>query len=124
MKTGKPALAELLWLAEDRNSLPIRVYNYRYGWSPDVPVSQISVEEFRERSPGIWLPARMTHTKYGPLDSKGLGERQWQWRATMTIADVSIAPDFPVEHFSEKGVRSAAKPSPAKGAAQDPSKEP
>lgn len=124
LKSGKPALAELLWVAEDRNYLPIRVYHYRYSWSLDVPIAQTSVEEFRELSPGVWSPARMTHTKYGPLDSKGLAERQWQWRATMTIASVSTAPDFPVEHFSEKQVRSAPQPSPAKGAAQDPSKEP
>lgn len=120
LKSRETSHAELLWLAEDRNYLPIRVYKYRLGWSLDVPVSQLSVDEFRELSPGVWFPARMTYTKYGPLKINGLADRQWQLRETKKSASASVAPDYPVDYFSEKGVRSSAQLTQTGAPAQDP----
>jgi len=46
----------LIWLARDRNYLPIRMELYQANWSKSLPIGVMTAEDLREIAPGIWFP--------------------------------------------------------------------
>jgi len=52
----EPYAVRYVWLAEDRNYLPIKAIGFQFGYSKDIPLESASASDFREISPGIWLP--------------------------------------------------------------------
>jgi hypothetical protein len=62
-ETRDPSSRELitlryLWLATDRNYLPIKTEAYQANASTTLPVELGRAEDFREVAPGVWLPFR------------------------------------------------------------------
>jgi hypothetical protein len=47
-----------LWLAPDRNYLPVKTVGYAAQLSLKVPVEEGRLSDFREVAPGVWLPYR------------------------------------------------------------------
>lgn len=60
----KDGLIYLLWLAPDRNYLPLRTEAYRPLVNANLPVEIGRIEELRELAPGIWLPFRVSLAIY------------------------------------------------------------
>lgn len=57
----------LTWLAPERNYLPVKTEGYIPRWSNTIPIEAGKAEDFREVSPGIWLPHHYQLTVYdGP----------------------------------------------------------
>jgi hypothetical protein len=54
----QPGFKSLLWLAKERNLIPVRFEEYRPGET--LPVRLEIVEKFSEPSPGVWYPAHKT----------------------------------------------------------------
>ena len=52
----RPHSAWILWLAIDRNYLPIRQEAYTYHYSKSDPVGVGVAKDLREIAPGIWFP--------------------------------------------------------------------
>lgn len=65
---GKPSPTgyRLIWLAVDRNYIPIRCDSYRTMWSEKVPRASGHVTELREIAPGVWFPWHMVYTLHVP----------------------------------------------------------
>src|SRR4029077_8276463 len=53
-----------LWLAEDRNLIPARIINHTYRQSPDLPVGEHVIEEWKELRPGVWFPMKAHTDRY------------------------------------------------------------
>jgi hypothetical protein len=54
----QPGFKSLLWLAKERNLIPVRFEEYRPGET--LPVRLEIVDKFSEPSPGVWYPAHKT----------------------------------------------------------------
>lgn len=48
--------ARVIWLARDRNYLPIRQESYGLAWSAELPASVATLTNLREIAPGVWYP--------------------------------------------------------------------
>jgi hypothetical protein len=93
--------AWILWLAQDRNYLPIRCEAYTYSASKLIPVGKSIVSDLREIAPDVWFPYEVVYTAY---DSIALRERQRQelgWRERYTIKNVSLEPRYPINFFRD-----------------------
>jgi hypothetical protein len=60
---GKEARGEL-WLAPDRNYIPVKWELYDLAISSDHPMDSSHSEDFRELAPGVWYPFRSTILQY------------------------------------------------------------
>jgi hypothetical protein len=88
-----------LWLAEDRNYIPVRMRGYTFRWSKDVPMSDGVAEDLREIKPGIWFPFSVRVTAYNQYALKSLETRELQWRERYTVQKVSLSPKYDRSFF-------------------------
>ncbi len=95
-----PTDRRVLWLAIDRNYLPIRAQGYNLFKSSTLPVESTSYQELRELQHGVWYPAQVTHVGY---DEQRLSQNDHQaaHRTVHTIKGVSLNPGFEVGFFQE-----------------------
>lgn len=79
-----------LWLAVDRNLLPVRNLSYTYRWSKESPIAESTVDDWREVQPGVWLPIRFHTDRYNSFMMKREGKQQLSWRANFHITSISL----------------------------------
>lgn len=72
----KPYIVAYLWLAEERNYLPVRYEFYESKRSEALPTSIGEVLEFKEISPGVWCPTRLKMLVCNRLARSGLCENR------------------------------------------------
>ena len=100
----------LLWLARDRNLIPIRHESHNANLHLTLPTSVSYAEDLREIRPGVWFPFRATNLAFDCFGQEGLGFGQiaLQSKNETTIDGVTLEPVTNVELFSdvtiEKGV--------------------
>lgn len=90
-----------LWLAEERNFIPVRMFSYMGGLGGDIPVAEGSVADFMEVSPGLWFP---THANVAKYDLRELQKTRTQveaWRSDYVIDKVQVDPKYPRKFFQE-----------------------
>ncbi|MCR9200173.1 MAG: DUF3108 domain-containing protein [Planctomycetaceae bacterium] len=93
---GKLDRIHVLWLAEDRNFLPVQVKIYAPDVSLTVPVGEGHVTP-REFSPGLWYPHVSQYTHY---DANAIAAKQppeWRSKETWRISGVAFTHDLPAE---------------------------
>ncbi len=90
----KPDSYFLLWLARDRNLLPLRRESHNLGWSEKLPTGISFVEDLREIRPGQWFPYRATHLAHQTFSRDGLGANHLllQWRRDVVVDRVTLDP--------------------------------
>lgn len=79
-----------LWLAVDRNLLPVRNLSYTYRWSKESPVAESTVDEWREVQPGVWIPVRFHTDRYDSFVIKREGKQQLSWRENFHVTSISL----------------------------------
>lgn len=96
-----PHVFFFLWLAKERNYLPVRREWYDLGWSTRLPGEMATVSEWREIVPGRWFPIQVIVLKYHNFHAEGLCEGRLivQWRQDRRIENVSLNPDVPDDFF-------------------------
>lgn len=91
-----------LWLAVDRNYLPVRTTALFRGFPRDHPPPEVGrAWDFRELAPGVWLPFRASSTVYkgtrvGQVDPNVVS-RKWDW----TIDEARLDPHYDVSLFRD-----------------------
>ena len=89
-----------LWLAEDRNYLPVRKRYYTLRWSTLRPIVEGAVDELRELKPGVWFPFAAHLTSYQPIALQG-GRQLVQWRWKYQVVDASLDPHYAAACFRD-----------------------
>lgn len=79
-----------LWLAVDRNLLPVRNLSYTYRWSTEMPIAESTVDEWREVQPGVWIPVRFHTDRYDSFVIKREGKQQLSWREKFHVTSISL----------------------------------
>ncbi len=91
-----------VWLARDRNLLPLRQESGGPAWSQELPTGISFVEDLREIRPGQWIPFRAIHLAHDKIDAKGLsaGHILLQWRKDVAIDRATFDPQVGDALFS------------------------
>jgi len=91
----------LLWLAKDRNLIPVRFEEY--VGSENLPVRLEIVDKFHEPSHGVWYPAHKTRYIFRPHIPPAVREgylfvdQCWDY----SVQSVSLEPEVPPNIFSQ-----------------------
>lgn len=101
----------LIWLATERNYLPIRYEWYEPPWCPDLPTSIGLATDLREISPGVWYPFDVTILAFEKWDQTDLsvGRLVLNWRTDFTIREASLNPEIPPDQFAGPTVPEGTK---------------
>ena len=100
-----------LWLARDRNLIPIRHEWQEPRRHATLPSGISYVEELRELRPGVWRPNRVVNLSFQSFSREGLilGNLILQWRYDVTVESASLDPQFDDRIFSDLMVDAGTK---------------
>ena len=91
-----------LWLARDRNLIPVRNISYTYRWSEEIPVAESTVDEWQEIRHGVWIPVRFHTDRYNSFIIKREGKQQLKWRKQEHVKSIKLDPqDLPQDVFTK-----------------------
>jgi hypothetical protein len=90
-----------LWLAEDRNYIPVRLMVYNLGWSRELACTEGSVSAFREVREGVWFPAEASVLRYADAALHYKKRQEPYGRYTYHVKDVSLNPKYDVAFFRD-----------------------
>jgi hypothetical protein len=96
--------AWVLWLAQDRNYLPLRCEAYTYSASKTIPVGQAVSRDLREIAPGVWFPYEVIYTAYNELTLRAHQRQELKWRERYTVRSVSLEPHYPIAFFRDLNI--------------------
>lgn len=83
----------MLWLARDRNFLPVKLVS-----RSDITAT---VTEFREIGPGVWLPAQASISQYNSALSKRLGRPAFGYELRYKLVEAKLHPNYPDSFFRD-----------------------
>lgn len=91
----------LVWLARDRNLLPVRYEWHQPAACEGLPTGIGTVKELRELRPGVWCPFRVEFLAYNGADCTGLctGRMVINHRTEYAIRRVSLEPTIAPGEF-------------------------
>ncbi len=100
MKGRKASTKRYLWLAHERNELPVRSVGYALNYSAALPIEDVRVTRFEEIKKGIWYPMGIQFTVYDELP---LREGKTIVSNTLDIVTkaVDLNPKYPREFFQD-----------------------
>ena len=101
--TGKPVFLTriYLWLAPQRNYLPLKLEGYNIESSAKLPVEVAVVQELRELSPGIWFPFMATKTSNDEYRIREDNEVVVAWQEGYAVQEAALNPHYPLSLFRE-----------------------
>jgi hypothetical protein len=98
----KVNLDEDIWLAIDRNYIPVKRSNSSYADRSGNLLGQIDeVTGFREVEPGIWYPTEVITDCPDDVIAAVKKQRVLGWREVLKVVDVTINPTMDKEIFSD-----------------------
>ncbi len=95
-----PSRWQRLWLAIDRNLIPVRHEHFVPKVSATQPDSIGTVQAWAEVEPGLWFPTRVHDTLYNRQILKATGRQEPGWESTITVAQVDLDPEYPLSFFN------------------------
>ena len=89
----QPHSSFVMFLAADRNHIPIRIEHYggNFGYRL-MPAGLSRCDDLREIAPGVWYPFRVTELGFDNGIAAAQGWVVLNWRRDATIESVSLAP--------------------------------
>jgi hypothetical protein len=89
-----------LWLAHDRNYLPIKVEAYKLNKSLKRPMQQSLLSDLREVAPGIWFPYAATTICNDP-DTLEQPKTPIAWKDEYRVQEASLNPNYEIGLFRD-----------------------
>lgn len=90
----------VVWLAEERNFLPVRLERYTKGDLEQHPNQIAETLEFREVESQKWFPSRCEYTFYRKNESFSEEAAYAYLRRDMNVEEVSLHPHYRSEYFN------------------------
>lgn len=88
-----------LWLASERNLIPVRVEGFTYKHSERIPKYIATVGTMKEIEPAVWFPMSMKAELYRFPKSN---ENPVKWRTNhISVDTISLSPAYPPAFFSK-----------------------
>jgi hypothetical protein len=99
-RTGKLHAEKTLWLAEERNLIPVKETRYEYRGSKRRLESLALVTSWTEVSNGLWFPKRIVDNFYDTWGPDH-GAPTLFWRRVYAIESIRLDPDYPISFFRD-----------------------
>jgi thiol-disulfide isomerase/thioredoxin len=99
-----------VWLAIDRNYIPIKLEHYggNFGLQP-MPGAIYRCDDFREIAPGIWYPYRATLFSFDNWQDMARGRITLTWHRDYKVESVTLSPKADAELFKNVVVPAGTK---------------
>jgi len=97
---GKVSSFSKIWVAVDRNYLPIRIDAYRPYWSSTLPIGSCRAIELMEVSKGVWIPRQIRQIYYKSEAAKE-GKSVVSQQVDQTVEKATLNPSYPIEFFQK-----------------------
>ena len=97
---GSPYDRWELWLAEDRNYLPVEMTSWTFIHSKQLPLSSGRVTELQEIAPGIWFPFDVQVTAYNPASLRE-SRQMVQWTRHHVCEAATLDPHYDITYFRD-----------------------
>jgi thiol-disulfide isomerase/thioredoxin len=90
-----------LWLARDRNYLPIRREDHEPRWSKSLPTAITVADDLREVGPGVWCPFHASCWMLNRTHRDGLSENRLLISGSVDykVQNLSLGPDAAPDQF-------------------------
>ncbi len=98
---GRPSHRRDVWLAVDRNFIPVRKVAYTYRISKVIPGSESIVDEWQEIRPGVWFPVKAHTIAYDSDAIKRQGKQVPRWEKEYSVDSISLEPLTTAETFTK-----------------------
>lgn len=98
---GKPSLRNILWLARERNLLPVQADSYQLSRSTEIPQSKARVDAWQEVRPGVWFPRKFHIDRLNWLVYARQHKEEVGWRKEFLVQSVELDPKLPENTFTE-----------------------
>lgn len=89
-----------VWLATDRNYLPVKKVAYAFSYSKTIPIAEAIAADIREVSPGVWLPYRLTGIVYDELEIHA-GRKTVNNTTEFKVETAQLDPKYDVSLFRD-----------------------
>ncbi|PQO28412.1 hypothetical protein C5Y96_16120 [Blastopirellula marina] len=89
-----------VWLAVNRNYIPVKVIGFDYKWSKKLPKYEAEVGEFREVEPGMWFPVGAS-SEINDAFALKQGRKISKISQTYKVSDVDLNPTYPESYFQD-----------------------
>ena len=90
----------LLWLAPERNYIPVRGVGYALGYSKSIPLEIVNVTGWKELAPDVWFPLQVKNVvNYEVAAAKG--ETVVSNITNIKMSDVSLTPNYRLKFFQD-----------------------
>ncbi len=99
--SGQTAGHTELWLAEDRNFIPVRHIACEHRISATEPTGEGVVLEWQELQPGIWFPMRVESDCIDQPTAILKGKRVPGWRREYVVESISLEPKHDRSFFRD-----------------------
>ncbi|WP_298867002.1 hypothetical protein [uncultured Gimesia sp.] len=99
---GKPVSRNEIWLASDRNLIPVRILHYKYHRSKEIPTTEFRVDAWKELCPGVWFPMKAHRDQYHSLSKKPTDKRELSWRVLYDVKSITLDPPQRAPHVFTK----------------------
>ncbi|QDU47799.1 outer membrane lipoprotein-sorting protein [Gimesia panareensis] len=89
-----------LWLAPERNWIPIREEGYALGYSETIPLQISEVTDWHQFADGIWFPHKIRdviHDEQSAADGKTIIGNQ----SETTLTEISFSPSYDRKYFQD-----------------------
>jgi hypothetical protein len=98
---SKVTAHRMLWLAVDRNYLPVKSEAFNYFYSRDMAIETSSMTDLREIADGVWFPYQSEISVFAELALLEKKESILSWRREYLVTDVSLSPLYDVDFFRD-----------------------
>lgn len=95
---GEVISTATLWLAVDRNYIPVKLESWTFQWSSQIPIGIGAVTAFVRVDEGVWFPGEAEIKSFDPFALKR-GEQRPQWRRRFGVETISLSSAHDLDFF-------------------------
>ena len=99
--SGKSEHRNVLWLARERNLLPVQAVTYQLSRSTEIPQSKTWVDEWLEVHPGVWFPRKFHTDRLNWIIYVLKKKQQVGWQKAYVVESVELDPSLPADTFTK-----------------------
>ncbi len=92
---------QILWLAHERNLIPVKIVTYRDQFSEDKPIEEAFIDKWQELGTGVWFPQTAHIDHYNFILYQYNGTYELDWRRQLNVKQITLHPEVQEQVFTK-----------------------
>lgn len=92
---------QILWLAQERNLIPVKIVTYHDQFSREKPCEEAFVDEWQQLRPGVWFPRTFHTDRLDWIMNVLKKKQQVGWQKAYVVESVELDPSLPADTFTK-----------------------